>query len=73
VFEQEFEHVTTRLSAMSLRSPIGTIYRIKRGQTIRRVLLSKTRQHVYYSIDENSDTVVIRAIWGARRGRTPRL
>jgi hypothetical protein len=30
-------------------------------------------QHVYYSIDEAGEVVVIRTIWGARRGRGPKL
>lgn len=72
-FEREFEEVTSKLIAMSPRSPIGTVHTVNRGKTIRKVLLRKTKQHIYYSIDDVSDTVVIRTIWGARRGRPPKL
>ena len=73
VFEQEFEHVTSKLASMSARSPLGVIFGARRGKTIRRILLPKTEQHVYYSIDEINDTIVIRTLWGARRGRNPKL
>jgi hypothetical protein len=73
MFEQEFEEMTSKLVSMSPQSPIGTIHAVRRGKTLRRVLLPKTEQHIYYSIDEASETVTIRTIWGARRGRSPRL
>lgn len=73
MFEQEFEEITSKFIAMSPRSPLGIVYAVNRGKTIRRVLLRKTEQHIYYSISEADDTVVIRTIWGARRGRAPKL
>lgn len=39
----------------------------------RRVLLRKTRHHVYYSIDESARTVNVLAIWHAVRKRGPAL
>lgn len=73
LFEQELEHLTSKLRSMSSRSPLGTVHGISHGAAIRRVLLPKTEQHVYYSIDEANDIVIIHTIWGARRGRSPRL
>jgi len=73
MFELEFEHITNKLISMSLQSPLGAIHGMTHGVTIRRVLLPKTEQHIYYSIDEANDTVIIRTIWGARRGRSPRF
>lgn len=73
LFEQELEHITRKLLSMSPWSPQGTIHGALKGVTIRRILLPRTEQHVYYSIDEPNELVVIRTIWGARRGRTPRL
>jgi hypothetical protein len=32
-----------------------------------------TEQHVYFSIDEKADEVVIETVWGARRKRGPKL
>ena len=65
--------MTKKFISMSPRGPIGTIYAVRFGKTIRRVLLPNTEQHIYYSIDEASETVTIRTIWGARRGRSPML
>src|SRR4051812_12691067 len=67
------DELTGKLIDMSPRSPVGTIHAVRRNTTIRRVLLRKTNQHVFYSIREADDTVIIRAIWGARRGRPPKL
>ena len=72
-FNREFNQVTSKLTAMSAHGPIGTIYDVSHGQIIRRVLLPRMQQHLYYSIDEATDTVIIRALWGARRGRGPKL
>jgi hypothetical protein len=73
MFEQELDEMTSKLVAMSPRSPLGTIYAVSRGKTIRRTRLRKTKQHIYYSINEADGTVVIRTIWGAQRGRPSTL
>jgi len=43
------------------------------GETVWRILLPRTEQHVYYSVNDTADEVVIETIWGARRGRGPQL
>jgi hypothetical protein len=73
LFEQEFEQIIEKLRSMSARGPLGTVWEVSRGRTVRRVLLRKTQQHVYYSIDEANDMVIIRSVWGGRRGRGPKL
>jgi hypothetical protein len=55
--------MTLRLASISSRSPLGITWETKRGKTIWRVLMPRSNQHVYYSIDERNDTVVVRAIW----------
>lgn len=40
---------------------------------IQRVLMKKTRCHVYYVHDVERDLVEIHSIWGARRRRGPAL
>jgi hypothetical protein len=42
-----------------------------RANLVRRVLMKKTERHVYYG--HLGDEVIILAVWGARRGRGPRL
>jgi hypothetical protein len=44
-----------------------------RGKVIRRLLLPKTEQHVYFSIDDDGQRVVIHTVWSARRGRGAKL
>jgi hypothetical protein len=43
----------------------------KRGRVIRRILLPKTRRHLYYCVDD--DGVLVLPVWGAVRGRAPSL
>ncbi len=38
-----------------------------------RILMPKAEQHIYYTIDEPADEVVIETVWGARRGKGPKL
>jgi hypothetical protein len=57
----------------SSRSPESANHQGVVATVVRRVLLSKTKQHVYYSIAETTETVVIHTIWGAQRGHSPKL
>jgi plasmid stabilization system protein ParE len=45
----------------------------RHGTVVRRVLLPKTKNHVYYEIDREDDMAVIIAVWGAPRGKGPKL
>jgi len=38
---------------------------------MRRLFLERIGVHVYFTFDD--DTVIVRALWGARRHRGPRL
>lgn len=40
---------------------------------IRRLLLERSRYHVYYTSDAASGVVVVLAVWSAVRGRRPPL
>jgi plasmid stabilization system protein ParE len=51
----------------------GSVYREVSRTDIHRLVLPKTRYHVYYSIDEAARIVLIRAVWHTSRGRGPRL
>ncbi len=52
---------------------LGIVYRTVRGRVIHRILMPKTQQHLYYSVDDGSGVILIHMIWGARRGRGPKL
>ncbi len=48
---------------------VGTVWR----KGVRRLLLPRTRYHVYYAVDDGRAVVEVRAVWHASRGRGPRL
>jgi len=43
------------------------------GEPVWRILMARTEQHVYYTVDDAADEVVVETVWGARRKRAPRL
>jgi hypothetical protein len=51
----------------------GPVYVERRGRAIRKWLMPKTRCHIYYRVDSEQDLLLIYSVWGARRGRGPRL
>jgi plasmid stabilization system protein ParE len=51
----------------------GTPYVERQGVVVRRVLMPKTRNHVYYEVDRENLVVMILAVWGAPKGQGPRL
>jgi plasmid stabilization system protein ParE len=52
---------------------LGGRHRTRSGRVAQRLLIPKTRTHVYFEVDEEQDTVVVLAVWGAPRRRSPRL
>jgi plasmid stabilization system protein ParE len=52
---------------------IGSVYTTLDGMPVRRVLLRKTRAHLYYSVDDDAELVTVLAVWGAPKGRGPSL
>ena len=43
------------------------------GEPVWRVFMPRTEQHVYYTVSEASEEIVIETVWGARRRRGPKL
>jgi hypothetical protein len=70
LFVEEFEQTLHRLSSLPAA---GQRYRLARGKIIQRVLMKKTRCHVYYFHDGDHGLIEIHSIWGARRRRGPAL
>jgi plasmid stabilization system protein ParE len=70
LFLGEFEEVLRQLGSTP---DLGQRYRRARGKLIHRVLMKKTRCHVYYFHDHQRDLIEIHSIWGARRKRGPTL
>lgn len=48
---------------------MGTVW--KPG--VRRLVLERTRYHVYYSVEASPDRIRVLAVWSSVRGRAPRL
>ena len=44
-----------------------------KGRVMWRLLLERTQNHPYYTYDPDQDLVRIWCLWGARRGREPKL
>ena len=52
---------------------VGSPYTERQGVLVRRLLLPRTHQHVYYEVNRQANAVMILAVWGAPRGRGPKL
>jgi plasmid stabilization system protein ParE len=69
LFEVELD---VALEQLSLTPTIGWVYEQSGlDAAVRRLLLPRTRSHVYYAIE--ADGVVVLSIWGGPKGQGPRL
>ena len=68
LFQEELRKARRRLAVAAHE---GQAYGRFQGELVRRVLLEKTRNHVYYVIDETDRVVRIVSIHGAVRGSGP--
>ncbi len=64
--EQTFRHIASVRTA-GIGWPTG------RHPTLRRMLMPRTGNHVYFVVDEATGAVFVLAVWGAPRGAGPRL
>jgi plasmid stabilization system protein ParE len=69
LFDDELRSARDRLK----ESPTDKVYGFIDREPVRRMLLEKTRCHLYYVVREREGIVRIVAIWGAKRGRDPEL
>jgi plasmid stabilization system protein ParE len=67
-FVAEFEQA---LAVLALLPGAGTSYPQAGVPGLRRIYVPEVACHIYYTFDESS--VIVRALWGAHRGRGPRL
>jgi hypothetical protein len=63
----------TARQSLSIAPEMAPAYVERRGVVVRRVLLPKTHNHVYYETDRENGVVMILAVWGAPKGRGPKL
>ena len=65
--------LATARRMLSNTPELGSIYIKRQGGVVRRVLLPKTRNHVYYTVNRDDDVVMIVAVWGAPKAHGPAL
>ena len=70
MFIDELEETLRRLLAAP---DAGMRWPTPRRPNLRRVLMPRTHNHVYFLFDEARKTVFVLAVWGAPRGRSPKL
>jgi hypothetical protein len=70
LFLDEFSCAEVHLQAMPLS---GQIYGYRKNRLIRRWLLEQTEYHVYFSVNRETQLLMVHSVWGARRGRGPKL
>ncbi len=66
IFATELEQA---LKVLTVLPGAGTPYPYSEVAGLRRIYLRKTACHIYYTFDEHE--VIVRALWGAKRGRGP--
>lgn len=66
LLEHELAEAIDRVRASPM---MGTVW--KPG--VRRLVLERTRYHIYYSVEASPDRIRVLAVWSSLRGRGPRL
>jgi plasmid stabilization system protein ParE len=51
----------------------GVVYGAHKSGVVRRVLLTRTSHHLYYRYQRDREELIVLAVWGAPRGRGPKL
>lgn len=68
LFQEELERVTTLL----LSAPrMGEVYRSRGRPLTYRVLMKRTRHHVYYTVHDDEGVVEVKLVWGTPLRETP--
>jgi plasmid stabilization system protein ParE len=60
------EHITTTPGS-------GIGWPTPRRPTLRRILMPRTQNHIFFVVDDETQTIDVLAIWGAARERSPKL
>ncbi len=68
VFAEELQQALQIITALP---GAGTLYNQSSSPGVRRVYLRRLAAHLYYTFDDTR--VIVRALWGSRRERGPRI
>jgi len=67
------DELDAALRQLSDLPDIGARYETRRGSSVLRLLLPKTKHHVYFRRDPPQNRIMVVSVWSARRRRGPRL
>ena len=67
------DELTAALSLLGLGPRIGRPYAESAVVGMRRLLMPRTRHHVYYTVNEREGLVLVHAVWHVSRGTAPTL
>ena len=67
------DELDAALQSLAATPYLGPAAPRPRGRGLRRLLLNGSRYHVYYTVDEAAQLVVVRAVWHTQRGHGPPL
>jgi plasmid stabilization system protein ParE len=70
LFVDELEDTFRRLCELPTA---GVAWPTPKRPSLRRILMPRTRNHVYFRVDEVRQVIRVLAIWGAPKGEGPRL
>ncbi len=70
LFAQEFRDT---LEFIRTNPGVGIGWPTDRHPDLRRVIMPRTRHHLYFRVDVPSQVVQVLAVWGAPRGSGPKL
>ena len=67
-----FAEETSRAIELIRAAPrVGRPVRLRRRRGVRRVLLTRTGHHLYYTYDADADVIRVAAVWAGARGKAP--
>lgn len=67
------EEISAAVETLSASPGAGVPYRRSSVSGMRRILLPRTRYHIYYTADETEGVIRIHALWHTARGQGPTL
>jgi plasmid stabilization system protein ParE len=70
MFSRELE---TAVHLLEMSPLIGKAYPEAPVPEVRRLLIGRSRYHIYWEVDAGSQVVTVLAVWHARRGSGPSL
>ena len=70
LFVDELEEAFRRICEMP---SAGVGWPTPRRPTLRRILMPRTKNHVYFRVDETKQIIRVLAVWGAPKGEGPKL